>query len=330
MTRRISASVVVLAGLALIVLTFAANLFTVAPAFEELNDGFRPMMQTQNLQALGQDVTGLAAAGAEFNTKVVPTLAGQLNLTPAQFTTVFAQQFPASAAGVAAIPQITQQFNGVIGLLNAEQGRFQQADGIPISSLPATSVPWGLLIAGIVMVAVGLAMYVSRAAVMAAILAGLIVVVGTFALSLPTKADAADTLNNNLRPVYTAQLVTGAEQSLGVVKAMATDMQTRVFPFLEEQLNITSAQLQTFFGQNFPALSEALGNLPASSVRLESTVGVFGGQLANYNEIQSTELVPIVWSLVGAGGATLLAGAWALTRRREIVSAMPARETKAA
>ncbi|MFA5891327.1 MAG: hypothetical protein WDA27_10350 [Actinomycetota bacterium] len=330
MTRRISASIVVLVGLVFIVLTFASNLFTVGPAFEKMTDGFRPVMQTQDLQALQRDVTGLAAAGTEFGTKVVPALADRLNTTPEEFSTLLGQQFPDSATGVAAIPQITVQFNGVTGLLTAEQGRFERADAIPTSSLPATTVPWSLLFVGIVTVGVGLAMFTFRNAVMAALVLGSIVVVVPLAMSLPSKAQAADTMNDHLRPVYTAELVAGARQSLGIVQAMATDMQTRVFPFLEQQLRIDSVQLQAFLGGNFPALAGALGNLPASSARFQSTVGTFDTQLANYDKIKSTQLVPIVWTAIAGGVVTMLASGWAIGRRREIAPALPRRETRAA
>src|SRR5207302_8792698 len=98
----------------------------------------------------------------------------------------------------------TKQFGGVVGTLAAEQGRFASADAIPTTSLPATTVPWGLLVAGIVLLGLGIVVAIRPGRVLAlvAVALGALLVVVPLSLSLPHKASAADTMNAHLKPVY--------------------------------------------------------------------------------------------------------------------------------
>src|SRR4029079_4907234 len=91
-------------GVVLILIPLLTRLFTVGPAFERLTDDFRPELQASTLSQLRQDVVVCAAVGSECTTKAVPQLATALNMTPAQFSAVMGQQFPAVATGLQSIP----------------------------------------------------------------------------------------------------------------------------------------------------------------------------------------------------------------------------------
>ena len=83
-----------------------------------------------------------SAVADEFGTTVVPTLASALEMDPATFNGFVGEQFPAVAGGVAALPDIAAQFTGVIDLMESQQANFTDADAIPTTSLPVTTVPW--------------------------------------------------------------------------------------------------------------------------------------------------------------------------------------------
>jgi hypothetical protein len=90
-----------------------------------------------------------------------------------------------------------------------------------------------------------------------------------------------------------------------------------MMPALATQLNMTPAQLQTFFTQQFPATTTALGNLPTTMNRFQGLVGTFRSHLSDYNTLKPVTLAPIVWVMIGGGIALLLiggVGTWA-TRR---------------
>ena len=67
-------------------------------------------------------------------------------------------------------------------------------------------------------------------------------------MSLPGKADATDTMNSHLKPVYTAELVAGAKQSLAGMQAMGTELQTKMLPALAGMLHMSAVQVQGFAG----------------------------------------------------------------------------------
>lgn len=298
-------------GIVLILIPLFTRLFTVAPAFERLTDDFRPEMQAATLSQLHQDVGGLAAVGTEFTTKAVPQLAAATNMTPAQFSAVMGQQFPAVAAGLQSIPKVTQEFNGVLGVLSDERARFEKADAIPNGSLPATTVPWALAGVGVLCIAVAFIVPRRRGAAIAVVL-GLGIVAVPLLMSLPGKADAADTMNSHLKPVYTAELVAGAQASLAGMQAMGTELQTKMLPALPGMLHMSAAQVQGYLAANFPTVTAALATMPATLGRFETMVNAFDSSLDNYDTAKDTELVPIVWTLLAAGLLVAAMGGLAL------------------
>ncbi|MBT8196861.1 MAG: hypothetical protein KJO84_00005, partial [Acidimicrobiia bacterium] len=150
-----SAGLVILVGVVFVFSVFSNNLFEVGPAFEDLIDDFRPILTDEALATAEADVAGLGAVATEFETAVVPGMAQALQMTPEEFGGMMQSQFPAVATGAAALPAIETQFSSVLGTLKAEQARFASADAIPTDDLPATTVPWGLFIAGIATILVG-------------------------------------------------------------------------------------------------------------------------------------------------------------------------------
>jgi len=339
MKRRMPSLLIGGIGVVLILVAFAAKLFTAAPAFERMTDNFRPEMKAAELSQLHQDVNGLAAVQSEFTTKAVPQLAAAAKMTPQQFVGAMGQQFPALAAGMQSVPQITQQFNGVLNTLDAEQARFAKADAIPTKSLPATTVPWALAAASVLCIAAAFFVPRRRGAA-AAVALGAVLVAGPLLLSLPGKAGAADTMNSHLKPVYTAELVSGAQQSLAGMQAMGTELQTKLVPGLAQMLQMTPQQVQGYMASNFPAVTAGLTSMPAALGRFDSLVGAFDRSLPDYDKAKGTTLLPIAWMLVIAGllvagvGGFILAwgetGAAAARKERaplrERLAAAPGRE----
>ncbi|MDH3729823.1 MAG: hypothetical protein OES13_01670 [Acidimicrobiia bacterium] len=320
--RRGMAITAIAIGVVFIAVTLIQNLFSVGPAFEELIDDFRPVLQDAALAQADGDVAALGAVGDEMQTAVIPGIAQALSMTPEDFGAFMGSEFPAVATGVAALPEIVPTFQGLIGTLGEQQALFFSADEIPTEDLPATTVPWGLLFAGIAVVAVGIVML--RSSKLGAYLAiglGLLLVVVPLVLTLPTKSSDADELNANLDPIYTPELVQGAEGALGVVGAMGAEMQTAMLPALGQQLGMTGDELNAFMGANFPATAGALQELPATMERFEGLTTVFADNLDNYDTIKPVSFAPIIWMVIIGGGVLFVLGAWTAvdaTRRRFI------------
>jgi hypothetical protein len=317
--RRTAGAIVAAVGVSFIVTVIVNSLFSVGPAFERMSGGFRPVMKPVPIAQLQTDLKGLSAVSTEFGTKAVPMLSQALKMDPAQFQAFMGQQYPAVAKGIQQLPAITQQFTGVVGTLQAEQARFAKADAIPTSNLPATTVPWGLFAAGVVLLALGLLVAFRPVRLWSWLAAafGALLIIASLAISLPGKASAADTMNSHLKPVYTAQMLTGAKGALTVVGAMGTEMQTKMLPALGQQLGMDQAQLQGFFQQNLPAMAAGMQTMPQALGRFQNLLRTFDGHLADYNTLQPVSFVPIVWTMIIGGVVALFAGAFGLVARRK-------------
>ncbi len=307
--RKFAAGLMVLVGGALVAVTFFANLYHVGPAFDRLTDGFRPAMTQSAIQTDRQDISQVSAAGTEIQTKMLPALAQQLNMTPAQLSTWMTTQFPDVATGLGALPTITPTFNGLINTLDQQRANFAAADAIPTKNLSSTTVPWGLLAVGLIAVGLGaFVWFTPRASALIATVLGAALVAIPIILTMPQKATHADHLNSNLKPVYTQQLITQGNSGLATLSAMGTQMQTKMLPALATQLKMQPAQLQTFLEQNFPATATALTNMPASLGRFQKLVGTFQQHLGDYKTLKPVSFVPIVWLMISGGIALFLLG----------------------
>lgn len=306
-----------LLGAGLVALTLITNLFAVGPAFETLIVDFRPVLTQSSIDTARADIAGLAAVQSEFANKLVPALSPQLQMTPAQFIEFISQNFPAVAAGMYALPTIVPTFNHLIDTLDNQRPLFASADAIPTENLPATTLPWAIFAAGLLVFFIGLLMVaLPKTGGFAAILVGILLLVAPIALSLPAKGADADQLNANLKPIYTQTLVTNATEALATIGAMGNEMQTAMLPTLATQLKMDSEELQTFLTINFPVTAQALQTMPASMERFNGLVKVFDKNLTNYNTLKPVGLSNLIVILMIAGGLITALGMLVVLKRR--------------
>lgn len=324
MSKRLPGFGVLAIGVIVLIVLFATNLFTVGSAFEELTDEFRPIMEDDAIAAAKADVAGLEAVSEEFAAEIAPAVAQALRMTANDLNTFLGTNFPAVAAGVNALPEIVPQFTSVVELLERQQSNFEQADQIPTSNLPASLVPWIILLIGVGAVVVGIVMLGrSDYAWLVATGFGVLVVALSLLLSFLPKASAADDLNEALKPVYTQELVAQSGQALGVIGAMGQQMQADLLPALGEQLQMNEEGMQAFLAQ-FPATAVALQGLGGSLDRFQTMVTAFDSQLDNYETIKNTELFPIALVVLVAGLLIIVCGVWLfIVARRETPPAQP-------
>ena len=311
--RKISGGLVILVGVVFIVVTLINNLFAVGPAFEEMITDFRPLLAEESLNTARADIAVLDAAGTEFQTAVAPGMAQALGMTPEEFAGMVQSEYPAVAQGMQALPEITATFSGLIDTLDSQRALFESADAIPTDDLPATTVPWIITISGLLAIAAGVMLFMPGRvwAIVAAVL-GAVLLITTFALNLPQKAADADELNENLTPIYTQELIDGAEGSLAIVGAMGQEMQAKMLPDLAASLGMSPDELNAFMGENFPATAAAMQSMPESLPRFEAFVATFAMNLDNYETIQPVAFTPIIWMMVIGGILILLAGGYCI------------------
>lgn len=308
--RKAAAGLMVLLGAAFVAWTLAANLFSVGPAFDRMTDGFRPIMTDQQISTYQQQVHGLSAAGTEIQTKLLPALAQQLNMTPAQLQQMMATQYPDVATGLSQVPPISQQFSDLLNNLDETQPLFVSADAIPTKDVPAKWVPWSLFAVGLIGIGLGVLVWFSphlRAPIVVT-LVGAALIALPLSMNMVNKAKDADQMNANLKPVYNQTLIDNANHALATLGAMGTQMQSQMLPQLATQLHMTPAQLQAMLQQNFPATAAALKSLPSSTTGFQSMMAQFDKHLSDYKTLKPISFEPIAWLMVSGGVALFALG----------------------
>lgn len=314
----ITASVVVLAGIAVLAAVFVPRLFDRAPALEDLTDDLRPAMSDAGIEQLRADLEVLGEASEELDAKVVPAVAAALETSPAETAEFLGTQFPAVALGIETLPATVADFSALADLLDAEQGRFRATDDIPTATLPATTVPWAILVIGLAVVAAGgwlLATGTRRSAVATTVLGAVVVVVVT-GLSLPSKASSADTLNSHVSDIFTESQVRASSEALAVVGAMSIELRDEALPALGQLLGVPADQLGAAIEVQFPALASALNSLPAMSERFTALVDTVDRNVARYEKVQTVPFARVIWTVLTAGFVALGAGSAALLAAR--------------
>jgi hypothetical protein len=122
----------------------------------------------------------------------------------------------------------------------------------------------------------------SRIGMVAALAIGVAMVVGTVAISLPSKTAGAERLTDSIRPAFTASAVAQSRTDLEQIKAMAGGLQREVAPTLSHRLGMTPAQFNAFLGHNFPAVAKGVGQLDGIVPRFDGIVNGLEQQQGNF------------------------------------------------
>jgi len=309
-SRRLPAFGALAIGIVVLIVLFSTSLFRVGGAFEELTDGFRPIMAEESLTEAAEDLASLGAVSMEFANDVSPEIAGRLGMSAQEFDVFLATTYPSVAAGLSVLPEVVPEFTSIVDLLAGQRTNFETADTIPTGFLPITTLPWLILLIGVATIVVAILMLgdTERAWLITTTL-GVIVVALSLLLSFLPKARAADDLNAALETEYTRNLITESAQSLGVVSAMGTEMQENLLPDLAERLDIDQSEMAELLG-GFPATETALSQLGDATDRFQAMVTAFDGQLHNYDAVKATALGPIVLMILVAGAMLVVCGVW--------------------
>lgn len=339
MIRRIAAGLVMLVGAFWLVSPFALGYASKTAAVDDMTGDFRPVFSDAGLKQTNSDIATINAFAAQFRGDAVPALGEQLGVTPEEFGSTLAQQYPEVGAGMQQLPESLPYFNGMVGGLNQQQVNFHDADAIPASFLPAKTVHWLFVILGIVALALGALLMRgpnkgrSRGLLLGAAGLGVAVVAITFLLSVPQKAQAVDDMTDAFRPVFTD---TGAEQSrdyLTTVQRMDDQLNEEALPGLADMLGVTPEQLASSLGEQFPDVATGLQQMPdilarfdALVTKIENNVDTF--QQADHIPSKST---PATWLtaqlLVPAGLLVVAGGVGLIGSRRRVEAEVGIRET---
>ncbi|RLE23938.1 MAG: hypothetical protein DRJ50_05420 [Actinobacteria bacterium] len=87
-----------------------------------------PAMSQENIDKFNGYIAGFDALAADAEA-MVPALAGAMNLTNEQVQGFMSEQFPAMTQMLQGLPQMQEDFNGLIGLMEANVTVFEEVPG---------------------------------------------------------------------------------------------------------------------------------------------------------------------------------------------------------
>lgn len=149
--RRLTMIVLLLIGVGLIVAPLSMSMFSRSSDGQKMVNGFRPIMQPasvkttamyyndvftplrkvvplmtqQNMNKFNGYLQGIKGMESDA-AKLVPALATQLHMTPAQVQQFIDAEFPAMAKMLQGLPQMARDFDGLLGVMGANVDIFQK------------------------------------------------------------------------------------------------------------------------------------------------------------------------------------------------------------
>jgi hypothetical protein len=329
--QRIALVAMVVIGAFLVVLPLATNLPAKSSATGDMMAAFRPSMTSTSLAQSATDQRTMSAMGQQVTTAMLPALAAQLHMTPAQLTAYMAANDPAVANGLAQFGTIMPFFSNLEATMQAQQSNFQQADQIPTGFLAPTTMTWLFIVPGGVLLVFGLfglvRPRVARRMVAASGAVGVVLVIGLLSVSMFAKATAADQLTGAFAPVFSAQNVQQARTDTNTVAAMATQFAQQAMPSFATALHMTPAQMNELVATRFPAVATGAAQLPQIVQRMEAATSLIEGNVQNYTQSASIpwspgSMVLMFWFMMVSAvlAIAVAAGALTLTVRRHAIA----------
>ena len=307
MERRSFGILISLVGVAFLVVVLGNGLFGASSSWENLSDDVRPVYTEAAIQQQRADAQLLSNVSEEFNTTVLPTIANALGVSEAELATQFAGSYPATVAGVQALPTIAEGQERTANLLASQQENFRSADAIPTADNSSVQVPWFITITGALAIVIGVAMLRPGkiAPVVAAVL-GAVMLVVPLVTSLPSKASDADTLNEATAPLFSQANIDSSQAAITTLEAMAAELNTSLIPGLAQQLGLTPEQAQAFVAQNFPTIAGALQQFPDAIGRARTATALLSENLGEFADVRDVPNQAIAWTVVAGGIATMV------------------------
>ena len=223
--RILSLALMLLIGAGLIAFPFATDMFVKANGVDNLTGAFRDSFTEQALGSTTADMATVASMSQEMQNEMLPALPAALGMSPQQFQDFMGQNYPDAAAGITQLDSVVPRFQGLVTGLNQQADNFRQADAIPTSWLPASTVPYLFVVPGAILVVLALAgllarrsadrTRLARSAAVVSLLVGLIFVVAPFAMSLPAKAEAVDEMTDSFAATFSEQGASQVRDEIG-------------------------------------------------------------------------------------------------------------------
>lgn len=162
----------------------------------------------------------------------------------------------------------------------------------------------------------------TRTGFIAAVVIGAAMIIGTLALSLPSKTAGVNRLTNTLRPAFTTKGESEERTGFDQLQAMATQLQKQVAPALSKDLHLSAKQFDAFLAKNDPAVATGVSRLGTILPRFQGLVTGLREERGNFEKADAIALrspvhlppTTVPWLLIVPGALVLVLGIGGLAR----------------
>jgi hypothetical protein len=319
MWTRVASIGAVLAGVALVVVTFSLSLFPRSYAGERVSDNLRAVMSPAGVKGQAAALGLVGGFVGDYVAKGAPMFARELHMSPAQYERFVAANYPAVAYGEKEIPAAAKAVVApVVAQAPKIQAKYEEVTHIPGLGLPIAGAPWLLVLAGALLVGVGGAGLVRPhrgiAAAVALLGAGLVVV--PLALNLPAKASDSGPVLKLGRIAVSQHAATAAHRTALAVDDMVSTMRFRMLPDLAARLHTTPATLDATISRHAPRMANGLREWPSIAATAYGLTQAQQSSVADFKRVDGIGYSGLEWVAIGPGIALLLLGGVALLAER--------------
>jgi hypothetical protein len=329
--RRASLIVVLVMGIVAVVGTLAINLTGKTAGVDRLTHNLKPAFEPKARAQVQTDAGTVQAMYDQLTTEAVPALAKQLEVEVPDFQQLLADQYPKVAVGLQKLPADLKWFGPVVAGLQTQPENFKKADAIPLSFLPARTVPWLLIVPGLLAaLAAGVALarggeWTTRALATGAA-CGAVLIVGALVCNVPGKAKAVDRLTDTFRPAFSDAGVRHSQESIDRIDAMVAEFKTQAVPGLAKALNAPPDAFAAQLAEQFPAVGRGLTESDRIVAEFHGLVDATAANKRNFRladtiPLSSTPTTALVWVFIIPGLILLLPGLVVLLLGRRRVAA---------
>lgn len=306
---RLPFAAALVAGLLLVVITFAFSQHEASSAADRVMAGAGPVVTAESVAQMRADLEVAEAAADALTSEGLPLLALSVGIPSIGFVGELLSAQPDLLAALTESADAVALAENVVSNLESRLDEFESAESLPGLGLSLNDAVWGRFGLGLLLLVIGLAGLLRpvRPLAIVVLAIGGFLAIGPVALGNPSEASDTDALLDSLRP-FTIEKVEAREAALETARTLFDGFREEILPAIAAEAGTSEEELSAELAAAASELSpEGLEELDAIIERFAALVEfsrAIQPDLVKADEISATASV---WLLIGSGIALAVA-----------------------
>jgi hypothetical protein len=266
---------------------------------ESVADLVRPEMTDAGLAQHRSDFETARAAVEGLQSDVLPAVAGALGVSEAALTAAV-QDYPAVARLMDDQDEIIPFAEQSLVNLERQQDNFEDADSLPLASLPGWAGGTVTILLACLLVGLGVWMFRVGAEgrpwlpVMLCGAAAVTLLVAPLALRYPAKAGSAQTVLDSLNP--SEAVVARTEAAMLTTEEGVAELQSVFLPDVASTLGMSTAQFEATLAREFPEVARGQQEMPAILERYQARLKIRQDGAPALRTLKDIPIARLAWT----------------------------------